>query len=118
MQQAYFYRGARPPIKGSVSCDTLAAQAKAAGLFVAERDITTGRRAWTDFDAACIFLRRRTSDDWTHTGIATAGTGARRELVFSTVEGNTNDEGIREGFEACRRKRGVAAGEYDFVAFT
>ena len=117
MHQAYFYRGIRPPIKGSVSCDTLAAQAKEAGLFVTERELTSGRRAWSDFDAACIFLRRRTATDWTHTGIATAGVGKPHELVFSTIEGNTNDEGVREGFEACRRKRGVAGGVYDFIAF-
>jgi hypothetical protein len=118
MQQAYFYRDQRPPIKGSVSCDSLAAQAQAAGLFVSKRDITSGRRSWSDFGAACIFLRRRTATDWTHTGIATAGTGQPRELVFATLEGNTNDEGVREGFEACRRKRGVAGGDYDFIAFS
>lgn len=118
MQQAYFYLDQKPPIKGSVSCDTLAAQAQDAGLFVSERDITSGRRAWSDFGAACVFLRRRTSTDWTHTGIATAGSGSPEELVFSTIEGNTNDEGAREGFEACRRKRGVAGGNYDFIAFT
>ena len=117
MQQAYFYLDQRPPIKGSVSCDSLAAQAQAAGLFVGERDITSGRRPWSDFGAACIFLRRRTATDWTHTGIATGGSGPPSELVFSTIEGNTNDEGVREGFEACRRKRGVAGGDYDFIAF-
>lgn len=118
MQQAYFYREDRPPIKGSVSCDTLAAQAKDAGLFVHEREITLGRMDWEEFGAACVFLRRRTSTDWTHTGIATAGNGNPAELVFSTLEGNTNDEGVREGFEACRRKRGVAGANYDFIAFT
>ena len=118
MHQAYFYRDVRPPIRGSVSCDTLAAQAKEAGLFVAERELTSGRRSWSEFDAACIFLRRRTATDWTHTGIATSGVGAPDELVFSTIEGNTNDEGVREGFEACRRKRGVAGGAYDFIAFS
>ena len=118
MQQAYFYRDARPPIRGSVSCDSLAAQAKEAGLFIPEREVSSGRKPWQEMGAACIFLRRRTDSDWTHTGIATDGTGEPRELVFSTIEGNTNDEGSREGFEACRRKRGVAGGNYDFIAFT
>ncbi len=118
MQQAYFYRNDKPPIKGSVSCDTLASQAKAAGLFVHEREVSSGRRPWGDFGAACVFLRRRTATDWTHTGFATAGAGNPAELVFSTIEGNTNDEGVREGFEACRRKRGVASSNYDFIAFT
>ncbi|MEM7254488.1 MAG: peptidoglycan-binding domain-containing protein [Pseudomonadota bacterium] len=117
MQQAYFYRGEKVPIAGSVSCDSLAAQAKAAGLFVSERDITSGRVRWEDFGGACIFLRRRTPTDWTHTGIATAAEGRPRELVFSTIEGNTNDEGSREGFEACRRKRSVKSANYDFIRF-
>ena len=117
MQQAYFYLDRRPPIKGSVSCDSLAAQAKEAGLFVGERELTSGRRSWSAFDAACVFLRRRTSTDWTHTGIAFGGFGEPAELAFSTIEGNTNDEGVREGFEACRRKRGVVGSHYDFIAF-
>ncbi|MCG7985189.1 MAG: peptidoglycan-binding protein [Candidatus Thiodiazotropha lotti] len=118
MQQAYFYFGQRPPIKGSVSCDTLKAQAQAAGLFVSEREITSGQRVWAEFGDACMFLHRRTPTDWTHTGIAFGGTGRPAELVFSTIEGNTNDEGVREGIEACRRKRGVAGTHYDFIAFT
>lgn len=117
MHQAYFYRDAKAPIKGSVSCDTLAAQAKSAGLFLAEREITSGRSDWSRFGDACIFLRRRTSTDWTHTGIASGGKGRPGRLVFDTIEGNTNDEGVREGFEACRRKRSVASADYDFIAF-
>ena len=117
MHQAYFYRDAKAPIKGSVSCDILAAQAKTAGLFRAEREITSGRRDWSEFGDACIFLRRRTSTHWTHTGIATSGTGSPSQLVFDTIEGNTNDEGVREGFEACRRKRSVGSANYDFIAF-
>ena len=118
MQQAYFYQDAKPPIKGSVSCDTLAAQAKSAGLFVSEKEITSGRRDWQQFGGSCIFLRRRTSTDWTHTGIATVSEGSLANTVFSTIEGNTNDEGVREGFEACRRTRSVSGGNYDFITFT
>ena len=117
MQQAYFYLDQQPPIKGSVSCDSLAAQAREASLFIDERDLTSGRRSWSEFGAACVFLRRRTPTDWTHTGIAFNGFGQPAELVFSTIEGNTNDEGVREGFEACRRKRGVVGSHYDFIAF-
>ena len=117
MQQAYYYRDEKPPITGSVSCDTLAAQAKAAGLFVPHQEISSGHRSWQDFGAAAIFLRRRTSNDWTHTGIATRGAGDPSELVFSTIEGNTNDEGVREGFEACRRTRSLTGSNYDFITF-
>lgn len=117
MHQAYFYRDQKAPIKGSVSCDTLAAQAIAAGLFVNESDITSERVKWDSLGSCGIFLRRRTSTDWTHTGFFHSGTEPVRELVFSTIEGNTNDEGSREGFEACRRKRSVNNGDYDFIKF-
>lgn len=117
MQQAYFYRQQKSPIRGSVSCDTLAAQAKSSNLFFAGRKITSTNYNWNHFGGCCVFLRRRTPTDWTHTGFATYGIGESKDLVFSTIEGNTNDEGVREGFEACRRKRGVKSGKYDFIAF-
>lgn len=116
MLQAYFYLDRKAPLKGSVSCDSLAAQAKAAGLFVRERDLTGGKVAWSDFKGCCIFLKRRTATDWVHAGYALDSDGPPKETVFSTIEGNTNDEGSREGFEACERTRGVVGSNYDFVA--
>ena len=119
MHQACFYREERVPIEGSVSCDTLAAQAKAKGLFVEKNDVVKGKFDWSEFKGACLFLNRRTPTDWTHTGFATAasGSGSGKNLVFDTIEGNTNDEGLREGFEACRRKRSMSGrAHYDFVA--
>lgn len=117
MQQAYFYRGESTPIKGSVSCDSLSAQGKQKGLFVSESKIKTQKVSWDAFGGACLFLRRRTSDDWTHTGIALAASGKGKNLVFHTIEGNTNDEGSREGYEACERKRSLSNTHYDFVSF-
>lgn len=117
MHQACYYRGENPPIKGSVSCDQLASQAKAAGLFISESEITSGRVKWSNLDGCALFLRRKSSTDWTHTGFATEAEGSKQNLAFDTIEGNTNDEGSREGFEACRRTRSVAKGEYDFVRF-
>lgn len=117
MQQAYFYRNEPTPIKGSVSCDSLAAQAKAKKLFISKRKLSAGSVDWQDFKGACIFLRRRTASDWTHAGIATVSEGKGNSLVFSTIEGNTNDEGHREGFEACERKRSLSGTHYDFIAF-
>ncbi|MEJ2258733.1 MAG: peptidoglycan-binding domain-containing protein [Woeseiaceae bacterium] len=117
MQQAYFYRQEKPPIEGSVSCDSLAAQAKRANLFVSRSDLSSGRTDWDALGACCIFLRRRTTTDWTHTGFAMSGHGQGRQIVFSTIEGNTNDEGSREGFEACRRTRSLNSSHYDFIRF-
>ncbi|MEM6985060.1 MAG: peptidoglycan-binding domain-containing protein [Pseudomonadota bacterium] len=117
MQQAYFYRHEKPPIKGSVSCDSLAAQGKEKGLFVPELSVSKNKVPWDRFGGACLFLRRRTSTDWTHTGIATTASGRGNNLVFHTIEGNTNDEGHREGYEACERKRSIDGSHYDFVSF-
>lgn len=117
MQQAYFYRDEKSPIKGSVSCDSLAAQGKETDLFVGRQKVTSGSYQWEKFGGSCIFLKRRTETDWTHTGIATASESKEKELVFYTIEGNTNDEGDREGYEACVRKRSIKSTHYDFIAF-
>jgi hypothetical protein len=52
---------------------------------------------------------RRTATDWTHTGLVTASAAE----VFDTIEGNTNDDGNREGFEVCSRSRGYQ--DKDFI---
>jgi hypothetical protein len=96
------------PIEGSFSCDTLAAQAMDAGLFVRESDLVKGLKTIKD-STTCIFLVRRTNNDWNHTGFATAF----EDLSFETIEGNTNDEGSREGFEVCSRSRGYS--DKDFI---
>ncbi len=103
MKQAAQILGTGIPVDGSFSCDLLASQAKNAGRFVSERDLD---RNPDDFSTAklgncCIFLVRRTSSDWTHTGFAFNFSGS----TFETIEGNTNDEGSREGYEVCRRTR-------------
>jgi hypothetical protein len=40
-----------------------------------------------------------------HTGIVES---VNTDGTVSTIEGNTNDEGSREGYEVCRRKRPIA----------
>jgi hypothetical protein len=94
-----------PPFKTSVSCDVLAEEAQKKGIFLPEAEakkrelITPGS----------LFLVRRTPTDWVHTGIVVkAG-----EAVFQAIEGNTNDEGSREGYEVCKRTRGYE--KKDFI---
>ena len=92
------------PIEGSFSCDTLAAQAKAEDLFLKENEARPD-----EIDPGSLFLVRRTSTDWTHVGmVSKADAGS-----FATIEGNTNDDGHREGFEVCARHRGY--GSKDFI---
>jgi len=109
MKQAAQTLGKPMPIPGSVSCDSLAAQGREAGRFVSDTDLRSGKVAARDMPAASLFLVRRTSTDWTHTGIVTAFD----QGMFHTIEGNTNDEGSREGYEVCARLRGYA--DKDFI---
>ena len=52
---------------------------------------------------------RNTATDWTHTGFA-HGPSAE---VFSTIEGNTNDDGSNNGYEVCARTRSLP--KKDFI---
>ncbi len=115
LRQAYFYANLKSPIEGSVSCDSLAAQGKGASLFIKGKDIRSGKTVITDADLPLIFLRRRTSTDWTHTGFVIDIKGSGKDTVFTTIEGNTNSLGHREGIEACERRRSLSSQDYDFV---
>jgi hypothetical protein len=100
----------RMPIKGSLSCDTLAAQAQAADRFVSGKSVVSGIADAGALGKCAVFLVRRTPGDWTHTGFAFNFTAS----TFDTIEGNTNDDGNANGYEVCRRIRKVSDG-YDFV---
>lgn len=106
MEQASEITGKNMPMEGSFSCDWLAANAKAKGTLVPEHDAGPNT-----VPPGSLFLVRRTSTDWTHTGLVVE---AGRDL-FKTIEGNTNDEGSREGYEVCARRRGY--GSKDFIIF-
>jgi len=98
------------PIEGSISCDTLAAQAKEAGIFIRESDLKNGSINIEDLSEASVFLVRRTSNHWYHAGLVTKF----HKDSFETIEGNTNDEGIEKfGYEVCARTRGYT--DIDFI---
>ena len=108
LRQACVELGCPMPIKGSLSCDTLAAQAQSAGLFVTERELKTGQKNWTDLGEAFLFVVRRTPGDWQHTGIGHGGSAD----AFSTIEGNTNDVGGSNGYEVCARTRSAISKDF------
>jgi hypothetical protein len=97
------------PIKGSSSCDALAAQGDDSGLFLEENVATP-----EIIPPGTIFLVRRVVGDWTHTGIVTEA----YDGGFDTIEGNTNDSGDREGFEVCARMRTFAGKDFILPAMT
>lgn len=94
------------PITGSFSCDMLSIQAQSSGLYISE-----SRRSSETLKPGSVFLVRRTSTDWTHTGIVTNA----KDISFDTVEGNTNDDGVANGYEVCKRSRGYTG--RDFIVF-
>ena len=89
------------PIKGSLSCDTLASQAQLAKRFVSGKSLGKSATASGALGACALFLLRRTPGDWSHTGLAYNFT----DSTFDTIEGNTNDEGGSNGYEVCHRTR-------------
>jgi putative peptidoglycan binding protein len=103
LKQACMSLGTPMPIEGSVSCDALLYQAKAVGLRVRDSEIESGQTTWSAMGEAAIFLVRRTATDWTHTGFCLDGA----DDIFSTIEGNTNDDGSNNGYEVCNRTRSV-----------
>ena len=109
LRQAAQTLGVPMPIPGSLSCDSLAAQAREAGRFVGGADLRSGKVTIDEMPTASLFLVRRTEYDWTHAGLVTAFDNG----VFRTIEGNTNDEGSREGYEVCARMRGYT--DKDFI---
>ena len=102
------------PIRASASCDTLSSDARTDGRFIPGARVESGARSLDSVPRGSFFIQRRSPADWNHVGVIISAMGD----VMETIEGNTNDEGVREGFEACRRKRGVAGSHYDFIAFT
>lgn len=108
MMQASLCTGLPMPLSYTLSCDLLAAEAKQKGRFIAQASLTP-----TKTSPCGLFLVRRTSTDWTHTGFATAYNVSKGKVTsFETIEGNTNDAGDREGYEVCKRYRGVPGRDF------
>lgn len=109
LQQAASKASVDMPLERTVSCDRLARNAQEAGNFLGEDDLDEDRSKRGDIAPGSLFLKRKTPGDWVHTGLVVSAS----EDSFETIEGNTNDEGSREGYEVCARIRGYR--KMDFV---
>jgi hypothetical protein len=107
LNQACDTLGVSLPLKTSFSCDILATGAKDKGIFLRGSKESDRKKV----TPGSLFLERRTSTDWTHTGIVIDA----EDSVFLTIEGNTNDEGSREGYEVCSRIRGYKNKDFIFI---
>jgi len=87
-QVAYSLHMTTNKLDYTFSVDNLANQAKSLGIFIPEGSLQPIKPGY-------IFLNRRSSIDWTHTGfVLNVG-----KDVFTTIEGNSNTSGSREGYE-------------------
>jgi predicted Fe-Mo cluster-binding NifX family protein len=100
VRQAAAAHNVPSPITRTFSCDVIGAEAKKNKKFVK-------RVSPTQAPPGSIFLVPQgvNPNDWVHTGIIVEPHVAGPSDVFATIEGNTNDEGSREGFEVCQRIR-------------
>lgn len=104
LKQAFEAHGQKPPFPKTYGCDLLA-QMNANQLVRPANGLEAHRFA---LRPGTIFLIRKTETDWTHTGFVTNF----HDNYFNTIEGNSNDEGSREGHELCARTRGYARKDF------
>ena len=107
VRQAATEAGVAAPVGRTYSCDELADIARRQDCFCRGT-----RSARADVGAGSLFLSRKREGDWTHVGIVVRTTPE----WFETIEGNTNDDGSREGHEVVRRTRGWEGKDFVLVA--
>jgi hypothetical protein len=106
VKQAAALSGIPSKLPRTYSCDVLGMWAKNSAKWVAG---DSGNLL--SVKPGHLFLVRKSHNDWQHTGIVVEM--AKDYCV--TIEGNTNDEGSREGYEVCRRIRSFKT--LDFVIY-
>lgn len=98
----------------TLSCDKAGSNAKKKGILLTNEEI----RKMTDLERARaikpgdVFLIRKSAGDWTHTGLVGRYVSGGN---ITTREGNTNDEGSRDGYEACERLRNLLKYKIDII---
>ncbi len=90
----------------SYSCDVVGNHGLKKQVLVRNSDLRTDP---TQIQPGDVFLNVKPEFDWTHTGIVSGINGDWIE----TIEGNTNDEGSREGYEVCARRRNFTTKNID-----
>jgi len=107
LRQAASSKGVPMPHPYTFGCDYLAAVAQSKNTFLSPE---TGADL-ASIKPGYLFLVRKTENNWAHIGIVETVQGDS----MLTIEGNTNDSGSAEGFEVCRRTRGIKDKDYLLV---
>ena len=110
-QAAHATGAEKPPIPRQVGVDALVRDAEKGKRFLPGEGMGANARVARIPGGALFVVRGEAPSDWTHVGIV-----ARVEPeAFSTIEGNTNDKGSREGVEVCTRTRSYAGKDFILV---
>jgi len=110
IEQACKALGQLLPMRATFTVDTIVERAKTAGKFFSEQQ-AQAPQGKARIAPGSLFVVRASSDHWSHVGIVSH---ADKES-FGTCEGNTNDDGSSNGFEAVERVRGYSG--KDFVVW-
>ena len=99
LKQASDTLGVPAPLPRVFGCDSLAGMAQTKGILLQ----TKTPADYAKVEAGTLFLVRKSAFHWQHIGIVAQVQGD----AMVTIEGNTNDDGVPEGFEVCRRSRAL-----------
>lgn len=99
LKQASDTLGVPAPLPRIFGCDSLAGLAQTKGIFLQ----TKSPADFAKVEAGTLFLVRKSPFHWQHIGIVAQVQGE----AMATIEGNTNDDGVPEGYEVCHRSRGM-----------
>ncbi len=95
------------PINKTFTVDTVVDRAKNADQFLSERQGSTPQGR-SRIVPGSLFVVRASSSHWSHVGIVSVVNND----AFGTLEGNTNDDGSSNGYEAIERTRGFAGKDF------
>jgi hypothetical protein len=98
LDQAARTLGVALPLEPSYSCAQLGDRARAARTLLSGDDPSTPERVVP----GSLFLIRGSSEQWKHVGIVRAV----QSRTFTTIEGNSNENGSNDGYEVCSNVRG------------
>lgn len=93
------------PIARTFDCDVLARTAKASGRFVVG---VNGKKPEGVAVGDVFVVKGKTAGDWIHTGVIVD----IADDHLTTIEGNTNDTGGREGYMVAKRFRSFTGLDY------
>jgi hypothetical protein len=89
----------------TASCSVQANHARDLGVLVGSMDVMSGATVINAGDVMLVWE----GGDYHHSGIVELPPTAASGWMFSTIEGNTNQDGGSEGYEVARQRRNATA---------